>query len=182
MLCVTIALVYFFHSKFPIAVSLREAKIKLRTGSCGQVTQLKQSNLSRLSCSKHLTISVIWNKTTQSHEIDCFYCVNSLYSLSCHFSLRDKNLIIVKYGIFLHFKNYEIISVVTGHVHVFKFPQSCLCANPRPRINRLCMPNFFAFLFMLYSKAAYEPYKFMGAFSRRLWISRYLQHRHQIFF
>ena len=31
---------------------------------------------------------------------------------------------------------------------------------PRPRIYRPCMPDFFALLFMLYSTAAYDSYKF----------------------
>ena len=32
--------------------------------------------------------------------------------------------------------------------------------SPRPRINRPCMPDFFTLLFILYSTAAYESYKF----------------------
>ena len=35
-----------------------------------------------------------------------------------------------------------------------------LCHEPRPRINRLHMPHFFVLLFMLFSKAAFESYKF----------------------
>ena len=35
-----------------------------------------------------------------------------------------------------------------------------LCIEPRPRIYRPRMPNFFALLFMLYSTAAYDSYKF----------------------
>ena len=34
-------------------------------------------------------------------------------------------------GVFLAYKNYEIISVATGKVHVFKFHQRCLRANGR---------------------------------------------------
>ena len=37
----------------------------------------------------------------------------------------------VKMGVFLAYKNYEIISVATGKVHVFKFHQRCLRANGR---------------------------------------------------
>ena len=36
--------------------------------------------------------------------------------------------------------------------------------NPRPRINRLCKPNFFALLFVLYSKAAMSLKKLIGKF------------------
>ena len=32
--------------------------------------------------------------------------------------------------------------------------------EPRPRINRPRTPNFFALLFMIYSTAAYDSYKF----------------------
>ena len=35
-----------------------------------------------------------------------------------------------------------------------------ICLYPRPRIYRLHTPNFFALLFMLYSTAAYDSYKF----------------------
>ena len=51
-------------------------------------------------------------------------------------------------GVFLAYKNYEIISVATGKVHVFKFHQRCLRANGRanfeyPTICNTDIKNFF---------------------------------------
>ena len=48
----------------------------------------------------------------------------------------------VKMGVFLAYKNYEIISVATGKVHVFKFHQRCPRANGRGYQTILNIPLF----------------------------------------
>ena len=45
-------------------------------------------------------------------------------------------------GVFLAYKNYEIISVATGKVHVFKFHQRCPRANGRGYQTILNIPLF----------------------------------------